>query len=80
MCAHQIVHDRGGARQRADGDVDGACGFQTAHKFVVIDDRRDVERVDVGGQLGGVVGVHNNAVLTVFKSVDDLGFGCIPTG
>ena len=71
--AHQVMHDGGGAGQRAHGDVDWAFGFQTADQFVVIDDRPDIGRVDGGRQLCRVVGVNDHNRCVGFNVGDDGG-------
>ena len=72
MVAHQVVHDRRGAGQRTDRDVDWSSRFQTANEFVVVDDRDHVCAVDVGRQFCRVVGVNDHDGLAVCHVCDDL--------
>ncbi len=71
VVAHQVVQDRRGAGDRADGDVDRALGLEPAGQLVVVDDLAHVGGVDRGGQLGGVVGVDDHARLVGLDVGDD---------
>jgi len=78
MLADQAVHDGCGAGQRADGNVDRPLGFQAADQLVVVDDRGHIQRVDIGGQFGRVVGIHNHGGGAVGNVGHDARLGAIP--
>ena len=76
--SHQVMHDGRGAGQGAHSDVDRAFGFQPADQFVVIDDRRDIQGVDVGGQFLRVVGVNDHHRRAIGKFGHDARLWAVP--
>ena len=49
------MHDRRGAGEGADRDVDWPFGLQAANQLVVINDRLNISVVDRIGKLGRIV-------------------------
>ena len=75
---HQVVHDRGGAGQRAHGDVDRGAGLDAACQQVMVDDLDHLGLIQAGGQFGGVVGVHDHALIAGCDIGDDLRLVQVP--
>ena len=73
VVADQVVHDRGGAGQRPDGDVDRGAGGDAAGQQMVVDDFQHLGLRQRGGQFRGVVGVHNHALVARGHVLDDFG-------
>ena len=78
VLADHFPHDRRGAGERFDADVDGALGLEPAHQLVVVDDLADVGVVDVGRQFRGIVRVDDHDRCVCGNLGDDLGLVELP--
>jgi spermidine/putrescine transport system ATP-binding protein len=76
--ADQVMHDRGGAGQRAHCDVDGVLGLEAADQHVMVNDAGDLGVVDRRRKFGGVVGVDDDNGIFGAYVRDDLGLGQAP--
>ena len=76
--AHDVMHHRRGAGQRADHDVDRHLGFQPADQHVMVDDRHDRGIPDRGRQFGRVVGVDDHHPILCRHVGNDVRLGKAP--